>query len=126
MPFARRKPAAKPKREYKSERLELRLAPSAKRIIQQAMPDMEVLQVGGNSPADRAADAVAPASRGVEMENAIASPSIEDLRRKYLGSGEPRSADSSAADADDDIVVARVRSRQRAAPAGFENHRAGG
>src|SRR5262245_3188165 len=36
MPFARRKPTL-PKREYKTERLELRLAPSAKKIIQQAM-----------------------------------------------------------------------------------------
>ncbi len=36
MPSARKKPRS-PKREYKSERLELRLAPSAKRIIQQAM-----------------------------------------------------------------------------------------
>jgi uncharacterized protein (DUF1778 family) len=37
MPSARRKPASKPNREYKSERLELRLAPSAKRVIQRAM-----------------------------------------------------------------------------------------
>jgi uncharacterized protein (DUF1778 family) len=36
MPSARKKPTS-PKREYKSERLELRLAPSAKRVIQQAM-----------------------------------------------------------------------------------------
>ena len=37
MPSTRRKPASKPSREYKSERLELRLAPSAKRVIQRAM-----------------------------------------------------------------------------------------
>jgi uncharacterized protein (DUF1778 family) len=37
MPSARRKPSLKPKREYKSARLELRLAPSAKRVIQRAM-----------------------------------------------------------------------------------------
>src|ERR1700726_3763826 len=37
MPSTRRKPASKPNREYKSERLELRLAPSAKRVIQRAM-----------------------------------------------------------------------------------------
>lgn len=37
MPSARRKPSPKLKREYKSERLELRLAPSAKQVIQQAM-----------------------------------------------------------------------------------------
>ncbi len=37
MPSARRKPSPKPKREYKSARLELRLAPSAKRVIQRAM-----------------------------------------------------------------------------------------
>ena len=37
MPSVHRKPTFKPKREYKSERLELRLAPSAKRIIRQAM-----------------------------------------------------------------------------------------
>jgi uncharacterized protein (DUF1778 family) len=36
MPSVRKKPAP-PKREYKSERLELRVAPSAKRVIQQAM-----------------------------------------------------------------------------------------
>jgi uncharacterized protein (DUF1778 family) len=36
MPFARKKPAST-KREYKSQRLELRLAPSAKKVIQQAM-----------------------------------------------------------------------------------------
>ena len=36
MPSARKKPAS-PKREYKSQRLELRLAPSAKKVIQQAM-----------------------------------------------------------------------------------------
>jgi uncharacterized protein (DUF1778 family) len=36
MPSARRKPIS-PKREYKTERLELRLAPSAKQVIQQAM-----------------------------------------------------------------------------------------
>ena len=36
MPSARRKPTS-PKREYKTERLELRLAPSAKKVIQQAM-----------------------------------------------------------------------------------------
>ncbi len=36
MSSARKKPAS-PKREYKTERLELRLAPSAKRVIQQAM-----------------------------------------------------------------------------------------
>ena len=36
MPSARKK-SRSPKREYKSERLELRVAPSAKRVIQQAM-----------------------------------------------------------------------------------------
>src|SRR5262245_41541177 len=36
MPSTRRKPAS-PKREYKTQRLELRLAPSAKKVIQQAM-----------------------------------------------------------------------------------------
>jgi len=36
MPSVRKK-STSPRREYKSERLELRLAPSAKRIIQQAM-----------------------------------------------------------------------------------------
>src|SRR5215216_401485 len=36
MPSARKKPAS-PKREYKTQRLELRLAPSAKKVIQQAM-----------------------------------------------------------------------------------------
>jgi uncharacterized protein (DUF1778 family) len=36
MPSARKSPAS-PKREYKTQRLELRLAPSAKRVIQQAM-----------------------------------------------------------------------------------------
>src|SRR4051794_650785 len=36
MPSARKKPAS-PKREYKSQRLELRVAPSAKKVIQQAM-----------------------------------------------------------------------------------------
>jgi uncharacterized protein (DUF1778 family) len=36
MPSVRKKPTS-PKREYKSERLELRVAPSAKRVIQQAM-----------------------------------------------------------------------------------------
>ncbi|MFL6795901.1 MAG: DUF1778 domain-containing protein [Xanthobacteraceae bacterium] len=36
MPYAHRKPSA-PSREYKSERLELRLAPSAKKVIQEAM-----------------------------------------------------------------------------------------
>jgi uncharacterized protein (DUF1778 family) len=36
MPSARKKPTP-PRREYKSERLELRLAPSAKKVIQQAM-----------------------------------------------------------------------------------------
>src|ERR1700733_10805576 len=36
MPSARKKPVS-PKREYKSQRLELRLAPSAKKVIQQAM-----------------------------------------------------------------------------------------
>src|ERR1700738_4305216 len=36
MPSARKKPTS-PKREYKPERLEWRLAPSAKRVIQQAM-----------------------------------------------------------------------------------------
>src|SRR5712691_4943309 len=36
MSSARKKPASQ-KREYKTERLELRLAPSAKRVIQQAM-----------------------------------------------------------------------------------------
>ena len=36
MPSTRKK-SASPKREYKSQRLELRLAPSAKKVIQQAM-----------------------------------------------------------------------------------------
>jgi uncharacterized protein (DUF1778 family) len=36
MPVARKKPSS-PKREYKTQRLELRLAPSAKKVIQQAM-----------------------------------------------------------------------------------------
>jgi uncharacterized protein (DUF1778 family) len=36
MPSARSK-SATPKREYKTERLELRVAPSAKKLIQQAM-----------------------------------------------------------------------------------------
>src|SRR5215216_4433562 len=36
MPSAPKKPEL-PKREYKSQRLELRLAPSAKEVIQQAM-----------------------------------------------------------------------------------------
>jgi uncharacterized protein (DUF1778 family) len=36
MPSAHRK-SASPKREYKTQRLELRLAPSAKKVIQQAM-----------------------------------------------------------------------------------------
>ena len=36
MPSAHKKPAS-PKREYKTQRLELRLAPSAKKVIQQAM-----------------------------------------------------------------------------------------
>ncbi len=36
MPSMRKKPAS-PKREYKTQRLELRLAPSAKKSIQQAM-----------------------------------------------------------------------------------------
>jgi uncharacterized protein (DUF1778 family) len=36
MPFTRKK-LASPKREYKTQRLELRLAPSAKKLIQQAM-----------------------------------------------------------------------------------------
>jgi uncharacterized protein (DUF1778 family) len=36
MPSTRKK-SASPKREYKSQRLELRLAPSAKKLIQQAM-----------------------------------------------------------------------------------------
>jgi uncharacterized protein (DUF1778 family) len=36
MPSTRKKPVS-PKREYKTQRLELRLAPSAKKIIQQAM-----------------------------------------------------------------------------------------
>jgi uncharacterized protein (DUF1778 family) len=36
MPSARKK-SASPKREYKTQRLELRLAPSAKKVIQQAM-----------------------------------------------------------------------------------------
>lgn len=36
MPSTHKKPAS-PKREYKSQRLELRLAPSAKKVIQQAM-----------------------------------------------------------------------------------------
>src|SRR6202171_4782391 len=36
MPSARKKPAS-PKRKYKTQRLELRLAPSAKKVIQQAM-----------------------------------------------------------------------------------------
>jgi uncharacterized protein (DUF1778 family) len=41
MPSARKKPVAssnkEPKREYKTDRLELRIAPSAKKVIQQAM-----------------------------------------------------------------------------------------
>ena len=36
MPSVKKKPPS-PKREYKSERLELRVAPSAKRVIRQAM-----------------------------------------------------------------------------------------
>ena len=36
MPSARKK-SVSPKREYKTQRLELRLAPSAKKVIQQAM-----------------------------------------------------------------------------------------
>ena len=36
MPSARKKPPS-PKREHKTQRLELRLAPSAKKVIQQAM-----------------------------------------------------------------------------------------
>jgi hypothetical protein len=36
VPSARKKPVS-PKREYKSQRLELRVAPSAKKVIQQAM-----------------------------------------------------------------------------------------
>lgn len=36
MPSARKKPTSH-KREYKTQRLELRLAPSAKKVIQQAM-----------------------------------------------------------------------------------------
>src|SRR4249919_2565743 len=36
VPSAHKKPAS-PKREYKTQRLELRLAPSAKKVIQQAM-----------------------------------------------------------------------------------------
>jgi uncharacterized protein (DUF1778 family) len=36
MPSARKKPTS-PKREYKTDRLELRLAPSAKKVIRQAM-----------------------------------------------------------------------------------------
>src|SRR5580704_10477144 len=36
MPCAHKKPASS-KREYKTQRLELRLAPSAKKVIQQAM-----------------------------------------------------------------------------------------
>ena len=36
MPSTRKKPIS-PKREYKTQRLELRLAPSAKKVIQQAM-----------------------------------------------------------------------------------------
>jgi len=36
MPSTHKKPTS-PKREYKSQRLELRLAPSAKKVIQQAM-----------------------------------------------------------------------------------------
>jgi uncharacterized protein (DUF1778 family) len=36
MPSARKKSSV-PKREYKTQRLELRLAPSAKKVIQQAM-----------------------------------------------------------------------------------------
>ena len=36
MPSAHKKPASS-KREYKTQRLELRLAPSAKKVIQQAM-----------------------------------------------------------------------------------------
>ena len=47
MPSARKKPAS-PKREYKSQRLELRLAPSAKKVIQQAM------SVTGLAAGDRA------------------------------------------------------------------------
>ena len=37
MPSTHNKKSASPKREYKSQRLELRLAPSAKKLIQQAM-----------------------------------------------------------------------------------------
>jgi uncharacterized protein (DUF1778 family) len=36
MPSARKK-SSSPKREYKTQRLELRVAPSAKRVIQEAM-----------------------------------------------------------------------------------------
>jgi uncharacterized protein (DUF1778 family) len=36
MPAAHKKPPS-PKREYKTQRLELRVAPSAKKVIQQAM-----------------------------------------------------------------------------------------
>ena len=36
MPSVRKQPVS-PKREFKSQRLELRLAPSAKKVIQQAM-----------------------------------------------------------------------------------------
>jgi uncharacterized protein (DUF1778 family) len=37
MPSTRKKKLASPKREYKTQRLELRLAPSAKKVIQQAI-----------------------------------------------------------------------------------------
>ena len=37
MPSTPRKKQTPPKREYKTQRLELRLAPSAKKVIQQAM-----------------------------------------------------------------------------------------
>jgi len=37
MPSMHRKKPTSPKREYKSQRLELRLAPSAKKVIQQAI-----------------------------------------------------------------------------------------
>jgi uncharacterized protein (DUF1778 family) len=50
MPPARKKPAS-PKREYNSQRLELRVAPSAKKVIQQAM------SVSGLSAGDLAYEA---------------------------------------------------------------------
>ena len=39
MPSTRKK-SVSPKREYKTQRLELRLAPSAKKVIQQAMSSL--------------------------------------------------------------------------------------